>query len=187
MTVKEKLRRSIEKLARKYSGLPYCDYEDLVGEAWLGALEALQRYDRTRDTTSLTWALTGARGAIRHYIRDQFQLRGVPAWRQERRDGNVKESFIDDVLRYDPATDSGESGTVDRVAMGQFIDTLPDREAAVCRRVLGGQAWYPALGAEMPAYSPKAWIIRTRVRRKLCEFLVSGRQQERFMPEELVG
>ena len=51
------------------SGIPECEYDDLVQEGILGLIEAIERYDDERDTSLIIYCEFRIKGAMLDYLR----------------------------------------------------------------------------------------------------------------------
>jgi RNA polymerase sigma-B factor len=72
----------VESVARKFAGGSE-PIEDLVGEGYIGLIQAVDGYQCGRGAKFSTYANYRIAGQIRHYLRDRGKIIREPAWLQE--------------------------------------------------------------------------------------------------------
>ena len=94
------------------------DLDDLIGEAHLAMVRALDRFDPARGGCFSTFAALAIKGALRRYGRDRAQIIREPAWVQERRSESDEgvAAFCAGLPGHDDA-----SANLDGIAHGDFV------------------------------------------------------------------
>jgi RNA polymerase sigma-B factor len=72
----------VESVARKFAGCAE-PVEDLVGEGFVGLIQAVDGYESGRGARISTYATHRVAGQIKHYLRDRGKIIREPAWLQE--------------------------------------------------------------------------------------------------------
>jgi RNA polymerase sigma-B factor len=72
----------VESVARKFTGCAE-PVEDLVGEGFVGLIQAVDGYESGRGAKISTYATHRVAGQIKHYLRDRGKIIREPAWLQE--------------------------------------------------------------------------------------------------------
>lgn len=72
----------VECVARKFAGSAE-PVEDLVGEGFVGLIQAVDGYESGRGAKISTYATHRVAGQIKHYLRDRGKIIREPAWLQE--------------------------------------------------------------------------------------------------------
>lgn len=104
------------------------DYDDLLGHAVVGLIDAVEKFDPFRDVKFETYAVTRIKGAVLDAIKSlDWMPRSIRAQEQE-----LKQTFarLEAELGY-PATDEEVAS-----ALGITVDVLNDRLADIAQSVL---------------------------------------------------
>jgi len=119
-----RLRAKLSSMARFYARCSNEDYDDLLGEAWLAALEALEITDVNIGQPE-QYLLKRARWRILDYIK----------WAKRRRAAEPLES--EDIV----TTDDVAPEAIDTAIVAQVGGRLSDTQKTVLRHLLQGHTW----------------------------------------------
>ena len=113
----------IWSIVKRYSGCGV-DTDDLYQLGCIGFIKAVKGFDLTYGTQFSTYAVPKIAGEIRRFLRDDGS---VKVGRSLREKGQTL-FYTRERLRHTLGTDSPEEGMVEKIALREAIDSLPERE-----------------------------------------------------------
>ena len=174
-------RRTARKVM-KDTGIPAnrADVDDLVSAGVLGGLDALTRYDISRNTTVEQWCYSRIIGAMFDYIRTVTWGSSVAAVRRKKEAARHVESLElwlsgSDTFAIDPHGDDELRAVEDRDAARYLLEQLDERQRSVVVGYFFEGRSLRSIGDELGVTEARA----CQIKRKALSLMRDHAQQER--------